>query len=457
MKILAGVYQADEGTVTFNGEAVSFSNPRQAQAAGITTIYQELNQVPLLSIMENIFLGSEIMRGPFIDWAEMRRQSAELLKKMHLEVDPRMQLSRLGVGQAQMVEVAKALHQEASLIIMDEPTAALGLDEIENLFQIIRELKANDIAVIYISHHLDEVFEIADRITVLRDGQYIDTVPVEELDMDGLIRMMVGRTLDEQFPKEIAATGAERLRVDGLTQAGRLHDITFSVHAGEVLGIAGLVGAGRTELVRAIFGADPIDSGQIYVDGEPVNINNPRDAIRVGLALLTEDRKSQGLMLHLSTKDNLSVAILAELSERALINRRRETDVAEQYVDSMAIKISGLDQKVGNLSGGNQQKVVLGKWMATEPKVLIFDEPTRGIDVGAKVEIYKLINQFVANGGAVIMISSELPEVIGMSDRVMVISEGRVTGFVDRAEATQERLMELATGQESDSSLFEKA
>ncbi|NDJ62401.1 MAG: sugar ABC transporter ATP-binding protein [Chloroflexi bacterium] len=445
MKILSGVYQADTGEVIFNGEHVHFTNPRQAQSAGITTIYQELNQIPLLSVMENIFLGSELTRGPFIDWPAIRQQSQAVLTKLRLDIDPRMQLSRLGVGQAQMVEVAKALHHEADLIIMDEPTAALSLHEIENLFEIIRDLRAQGVAVIYISHHLEEAFAICDRITVLRDGQHISTQPVGDLDMDELIRLMVGRTLDEQFPKVVAERGAEILRVEGLNQGERLKDISLAVHAGEVLGIAGLMGAGRTEIVRAVFGADPIDSGVVFIDGERVAIRSPRDAIRHGIALLTEDRKQQGLLMHLPTRANVSVAILQQLTRWGLINRRQERDLVNRYVESIAIKVADLEQLVSNLSGGNQQKVVLSKWMATTPRVLIFDEPTRGIDVGAKVEIYKLINTFVAQGGAVIMVSSELPEILGMSDRIMVIREGRVTGFVERADATQERLMELAT------------
>lgn len=445
MKILSGVYQADEGDVIFKGEHVAFTNPRQAQAAGITTIYQELNQIPLLSVMENVFLGSEIMRGPLIDWPQMRQKTQALLEKLHLNVDPSTSLYELGVAQAQMVEVAKALHHRADLIIMDEPTAALSLHEIENLFEIIQELRSNGVAVIYISHHLDEAFKICDRITVLRDGQHISTLPVAEMDMDMLIRLMVGRSLDEQFPKEVVPQGDEVLRVEDLNQGTRLKDISFSVHAGEVLGVAGLVGAGRTELLRAVFGADPIDSGSFYVDGRKVSIHSPRDAIQHGLVLLTEDRKAQGLLLHLSARENIAIAVLKQFTKFNIINHNKERELAQHFVNSMSIKVADLEQLVQNLSGGNQQKVVLSKWMATQPRVLIFDEPTRGIDVGAKVEIYKLINAFVAQGGAVIMVSSELPEVLGMSDRIMVIHNGRISGFLDRDEATQERILELAT------------
>lgn len=445
MKILSGVYHPDGGEILFKGKPVRFSNPRQAQAAGITTIYQELNQIPLLSVMENIFLGSEIMRGPLVNWQEMYTQSKALLAKLHLNVDPRRMVDTLGVGQQQMVEVAKALHHRSEIIIMDEPTAALSLREIEDLFAIIRELKANNVSVIYISHHLDEVFDLCDRVTVLRDGQHISTQPTSALNLDGLIRLMVGRTLSEQFPKEDFHKGEEVLRVEGLSQGTRLKDIKFSLHAGEILGVAGLMGAGRTELLRAVFGADPTDGGAIYVRGKKVTIRNPRDAVRHGIALLTEDRKRQGLMLGRPTRENITLSVLKTLTRGPLIQRARERQLAHKYIKSMAIKVSDLEQDANNLSGGNQQKVVLSKWMATQPRILMFDEPTRGIDVGAKVEIYRLMNEFVKQGGAVIMVSSEMPEVIGMSDRIMVIHEGRVSGFLNRAEATQEKILEYAT------------
>ncbi len=447
MKILSGVHQPDGGEIIFKGAAVEFGSPKQAQNAGITTIHQELNQIPMLTVTENIFLGSEITRGPLIHWSEMHRQARELLAKLHLNVDPRVWVNTLGVGQQQMVEVAKALHHRSDIIIMDEPTAALSLNEIADLFDIIRELKANGVAVVYISHHLDEAFEICDRITVLRDGQHISTQPTETLDMDGLIRLMVGRALEEQMPKEQAERGKALLRVEGLNQGTRLKDISFSAYAGEILGVAGLVGAGRTELLRALFGADPIDSGDISIDGQQVHIGNPRDAIRHGMALLTEDRKHQGLVLGLSTRENISISVLPSLTRNGiLVDKKRERALANEYVESMSIKISDLEQLVKNLSGGNQQKVVLSKWMATQPRILMFDEPTRGIDVGAKVEIYKLMNALVQQGVAIIMVSSELPEILSMSDRVMVIHQGGIAGILDRSEATQESIMEYATG-----------
>lgn len=448
MKIISGVYKRDSGDVLFKGQPVNFTTPRQAQIAGITTIYQELNQIPQLTVTENVFLGSELERGVLLNWSHMHEQTRSLLAKLHLNIDPRTPLRRLGVAQQQMVEVAKALHHSSDLIIMDEPTSALSLREIDDLFAIINELKSSGVAVIYISHHLEENFEISDRITVLRDGRYITTQPTSALNVDSLIRLMVGRDLSEKFPKESVQRGEEVLRIESLNQGERLHDISFTVHRGEVLGIAGLVGAGRTELVRAIFGADPIDSGKFYIDGIPVTIRSPRDAIRQGIGLLTEDRKQQGLILKLSTRENMTLAVLKNLTNTPLTNRRRESNLVQRYIDYMAIKTSSQNQIVMNLSGGTQQKVVLGKWLATEPRVLIFDEPTRGIDVGAKVEIYKLINQLAQQGVAIIMVSSELPEILGMSDRIMIIREGYVAGFLGREEATEEIIMEYATGSE---------
>ncbi len=451
MKILSGVYQSDAGEVIFAGQYVRFVNPRQAQLAGIATIYQELNQVPYLSITENIFLGTEISRRGVLGLSEMHRQARGLLAKLHLDIDPRTQLGKLGVGQQQMVEVAKALHQNASLIIMDEPTSSLSIREINDLFGIVRELKAQGVSVVYISHHLEETFEVSDRITVLRDGRHIATQPTADLDVDKLIRLMVGRDLSEQFPKEQFPRGEEVLRVEGLNglsrlgQGAPLQEISFSVFAGEVLGIAGLVGAGRTELVRAIFGADPIDSGKFFVRGQPARIRNPRDAVNNGIGLLTEDRKRQGLFLLMSVRDNVVMAVLDKLTRGLTTSRRKEAHITQRFIEQIAIKASSQEQLAMNLSGGTQQKVVLSKWLATKPQVLIFDEPTRGIDVGAKVEIYKMINDLARQGVAILMISSELPEILGMSDRIMVIAGGRIRGFLDRSEATEEKIMEFAT------------
>jgi len=453
MKILSGVYTSDAGEIIFKGEPTRFTNTRQSHTAGITTIYQELNQVPQLSVTENIFLGDEITyANGVLNWPEMHRQAKELLAKLHLDLDPKMTLGKLGVAHQQMVEVAKALHHKTDLIIMDEPTSALSIREINDLFTIVRQLKASGVSIIYISHHLDEVFEISDRTTVLRDGQHIATMPTTELTVDKLIKLMVGRDLSEQFPKAIAPRGEELLRIEGLNQGEKLKDINFSVHAGEVLGIAGLVGAGRTELVRAIFGADPIDSGKVYVSGRRVSIKSPRDAIWHGIALLTEDRKQQGLFLKMPVRENITMSILKKLTRSFVTSRRKEIELAQYYIDNMAIKVAGQDQLALNLSGGNQQKVVLSKWMATKPRVLIFDEPTRGVDVGAKVEIYKMMNELAKQGVAILMVSSELPEILGMSDRVMVICNGTVSGFLTRAEATEQKIMEYATGSDKPAS-----
>lgn len=446
MKILSGVYAEYSGEIIFKGQPVKFTSPRQALTSGIATIYQELNQVPQLSVTENIFLGSEISRGGgVLNWPEMHRQARALLAKLHLDIDPRTNLGKLGVGRQQMVEVAKALHHQADLIIMDEPTSALSIREINELFAIIRELKTHGAAVIYISHHLEEVFEVSGRTTVLRDGHHIATLPTPELNVDKLIRLMVGRDLSEKFPKEDAQRGQEMLRVENLNQGKRLKDISFSAYAGEVLGIAGLVGAGRTELAQAIFGAEPIDSGQIYVQGQPAKIKSPRDAIYYGIALLTEDRKQEGLFLQLTLRENITMSVLEQLTRTFVTSRQKESKLAQHFIKSIDIKASSQDQLVINLSGGNQQKVVLSKWMATHPKILIFDEPTRGVDVGAKVEIYRMINDLAQQGVAILMISSELPEILGMSDRIMVISNGTIGGFLDRAEATEEKIMEYAT------------
>lgn len=453
MKILSGVYTSDHGEIIFKGKPVHFTNTRQSQNAGIATIYQELNQVPQLSVTENIFLGNEITKGSgLLNWKEMHRQARALLAKLHLDIDPRMTLGRLGVGRQQMVEVAKALHHKADLIIMDEPTSALSIREIHELFAIIKELQSNGVAVIYISHHLDEVFEVSDRTTVLRDGRHISTQPTANLNVDKLIKLMVGRDLSEQFPKEQVPRGREMFRIEGLNRGKTLRDINFSAYAGEVLGISGLVGAGRTELARAIFGADPIDSGAVFVEGQKVTINSPRDAINHGIALLTEDRKQQGLFLQMPVRENITMSILKRLTKSFVTSQPKEAQLAKYYIDNMGIKVANDTQLAINLSGGNQQKVVLSKWMATEPKVLIFDEPTRGVDVGAKVEIYKMINQLTEQGVAILMISSELPEILGMSDRIMVIHNGTIGGFLSRAEATEEKIMEFATGSDKPAS-----
>jgi ribose transport system ATP-binding protein len=447
MKILAGVYMADGGEIVYKGEPYAPRTPGAARDAGIVTIYQELNLVPVLSVTENMYMGMELTRGPFLDWPTMHRRSRELLaSRLHLDIDPRIAVGRLGVGQQQMVEVAKALLHEADIIIMDEPTASLSLREIADLFTIVRELKSHGVSTIFISHHLDETFELSDRTTVLRDGRLVATLSTSELDTQSLIQLMVGRDLAAHDPKRPAPIGDEILRVEGLTRLGVFEDVSFSVRAGEIVGIAGLVGAGRTEVVRAIFGADPVDRGRVHVDGKPVSIRNPRDAIDHGIALLTEDRKSQGLVLIFDVRENITLPLLGRLTRGPLTDKGREGEITAGFIDRLAIKAASQEQLALNLSGGTQQKVVLSKWLAAKARVIIFDEPTRGIDVGAKAEIYEIMNELVAQGDAILMVSSELPEILAMSDRVLVMQGGRVRGELDRSEATQERIMHLATG-----------
>lgn len=449
MKILSGVYQTDTGVIRFKDHEVSFHNPKQAQRVGIATIYQEFALIPYLSITENIFLGDEISLSPFpiLNWPAMHRAARATLRTLNLDINPRTLVKDIGVAKQQLVEIAKALHHQADLIIMDEPTSALSQHEIEDLFTVIRQLKARSVGIIYISHHLDEVHRIGDRVTVLRDGQKVSTLPVSETTIDSLVRMMVGRSLSEQFPKIVIPRGKEVLRVEDLSRIkSGLSDINFNVYAGEILGIAGLVGSGRTELARAIFGADAIDTGKIYLDDKAVRIRAPYDAVNLGIGLLTEDRKAQGLILPMSVRNNVTIPILNRISNGPLVRPHKETRITNEYVKSLNIRTPSLNQLAMYLSGGNQQKVVLSKWLATNPRVLIFDEPTRGIDVGAKVEIYTFMNRLAQQGVGIIMISSELPEVIGMSDRVLVMYEGRIAGILDRAELSEEKIMVLATG-----------
>jgi ribose transport system ATP-binding protein len=451
MKILSGAYSRDAGEILWEGRPIVIHNPREAQDLGIGIIYQEFNLVPQLSIAENVWISREPFRNrtlQWLDWKEMRRATQVLLDELHLELDPRRPVAGLGVAQQQMVEIAKALSLDAKLLIMDEPTSALTDTEIKQLFTVIRRLKARGVAVVFISHHMDEVFQICDRGTVLRDGEYIATVDLAGLTEDDIIRLMVGRNLDQQYPKLPAKRGEEALRVEGLNRAGVLHDINFSTYTGEILGIAGLVGAGRTELMHAVFGADPIDSGQIVIFGKETVVKSPQAAIRAGMGLLPEDRKQQGLVLMLSVLHNMSMASLDKLTSRLFLRKADERQQANGFVDKLRIMTPGVNQQVQFLSGGNQQKVVLAKWLASQSKILIFDEPTRGIDVGAKVEVYNLMNSLVESGVAVIMVSSEMPELLGMSDRILVMHEGRLTAELSREEATEEKILAAAMGAE---------
>lgn len=447
MKILGGIYPKDSGTITLRGVNVEFRGPKDAQRKGIALIHQELNLIPHLSIAENIFLGREFLRPTGrIDWSRLAQESRRYLAQLGIDTDPKILVKDLGVGEQQMVEIAKALSCDAEIIIMDEPTAALTEQESAKLHQIIRNLKQRGKAIVYISHKLDEVFAVCDEVSVLRDGKFIGHAPITGIDSEGLIQMMVGRKLEEKFRRALVTPGPEVLRIENLTKKGVLDGISFVVKAGEVLGVAGLMGSGRTEMAKTIFGAIKADGGTIYLNNCQVKIRNPRDAVRAGIAYVSEDRKMEGLFLKLSVKHNLSITALQKFVTAGKINKKAEAEEVEGYINRLKIKTPSSKQIIKNLSGGNQQKVVLSKWMLINPKVLILDEPTRGVDIGAKIEIYELINQLKAEGVAIILISSELPEVMGISDRIIVIHEGRVTGEYSHDEASQEKIMRNAVG-----------
>ncbi len=444
IKMLGGAHQPDAGSISIEGIPVRLSDPAAALQAGIGVIYQEFNLIPALNAWDNIFLGRE-RSGLFVAKTDERRRATELFQRLGVDIPLDVPARQLSVAQQQLVEIAKALSQNARILVMDEPSAALLPQEVQKLFAIIRDLKAQGIGIIYISHRLDEIFDIADSITILRDGQYVGHAPSTEMTRQQMIEMMVGRSIENEFPKRPATIGDVRLKVSHLSRGTAVRDVSFGVCRGEVLGLTGLVGAGRTELVRLIFGADKAEAGEVTLDGKPLRIGSPRDAIKAGICLLTEDRKSQGLVLGLSVRENFGLPNLAEFSQFGMVSRRNERDALTGYVDSLSIRISHDEQLAKNLSGGNQQKVVLAKWLQQNAEILIFDEPTRGIDVGAKHEIYQLMNSLASAGKAIIMISSELPEVIGMSDRILVMHEGRLTGEVtDVTQATQEQIMELA-------------
>jgi ribose transport system ATP-binding protein len=448
MKILSGAYQKDGGQILLNGQEVEIRNPKQARELGIGIIYQELNLVPHLSAAENIFLGREPASMPgLVDRKTMTSSARQILEGLGVEIDPRRSIRELSVAEQQMVEIAKAISLDARILIMDEPTSALTEKEIKELFARIRKLKADGVSIIYISHRMEELFEIGDRVTVLRDGRWVGTRAIAEITKPELIRLMVNRELTQQFPKVAAPRGAEVLRVEGLSRHDSLKEISFSLHEGEVLGLAGLLGAGRTELARAIFGLDKPDAGRIYIRGQLKKITSPRQAIDLGIGFLTEDRKTQGLVLPLSVQENICLPSVERFARFGVVRAGEERESAAQYLKDLRIKATGLGQKVIYLSGGNQQKVVLSKWLCCRGNILIFDEPTRGIDVGSKAEIYQLMNQLTAAGAAVMMISSELPEILGMSDRILVMHQGRLNGEFSAAEATQEKILHCALGE----------
>lgn len=448
MKILTGVYTKDAGTVIVDGKEVEYHNPQEAEKAGIVFIYQELNVMFDLTVEENLFMGKEITKGFGIcDKKAMRKKAKEILDKLGVNIPVGATMSELSVGQQQMIEICKALMVDAKVIIMDEPTAALTQSETEALFQVIQSLRQKGVSMVYISHRMEEIFELCDRITVLRDGSYIGTEEIKDVDMNDIVKMMIGREIGERFPARDVKLGREVLKVENLTKHGVFHDVSFSVRAGEVLGVSGLMGAGRTEIMQSIFGNMSIDGGKIYIEGKEVQIKNPSQAIKAGIGFITEDRKTEGLMLEKSIEENVSLANLGKVSRNnAVLSSSSEDALVKKAIEEFHIKCFGPDHECNNLSGGNQQKVVLAKWIYTDPKILILDEPTRGVDIGAKKEIYSVINELAAKGVAIIMVSSELPEVLGMSDRVMVVREGEVRGIIHRDEANQENVMTLATG-----------
>ena len=449
MKCLAGILTRDEGTIVFKGRNVVYQNARQAQEDGIAIIHQELNLIPKMNVYENIYLGRELRtkRG-ILDKKKMIKATQELLASIRVHLDPRVVVGMLSIAQQQMVEIAKALLLNAKLIVMDEPTDTLPDEEVGSLFSIIRALRNQGKGIVYITHRLNEVFEICDKATILRDGAFIDEVPVSELTQGNLISMMVGRDLEHQFPYEPMECGEVVLKVEGLTNE-YIRDISFHLRRGEVLGVAGLVGAGRTELAKTLYGLFSWEAGSAEIANKPFFPKNPRQAIDMGLYYMTEDRKRNGLVLLMDVAGNTTLSALIKIQKHGVIDYKKEKRIVQDFVGKIRIKTPSLQQKARNLSGGNQQKVVLAKALLTEPEVLILDEPTRGIDVGAKKEIYLLINELKSRGKAIIMISSEMPEILGMSDRIMVLHEGRKKGELQRAEATQEKIMELALSVDS--------
>ena len=447
MKILSGAYTLDAGKLVFDGREIAVNSPRNAQELGISIIYQELNLVPHMTVAENIFLSSLIQKNPLmLDWKQIYRQAADILKSLDVDIDVHTRVSQLGIAQQQMIEIAKALNHRAKIIVMDEPTAPLTEKETGRLFKTIAKLKAEGVSIIYISHRLEETMEIGDRATIMRDGRTIVTVDIAQTSIAEIIRNMVGHELTEQFPPRACEIGDVAFEVRGVCQTGVLEDVSFKARRGEVLGVCGLVGAGRTEAARAIFGIDPKAAGSVYVDGREVTIRKPRDAINAGIGFVTEDRKNEGLMLIRDCKENISLVALRQFEKGVHVQLRKEARECERFAKKLRVKTPSLGQRTLNLSGGNQQKIVLAKWLMSDAKVLFLDEPTRGIDVNAKVEVYNIINEIAASGKTVIMISSEMTELIGMCDRIVVMCRGRVTGEVARKDFSQETLMYLAAG-----------
>ncbi|MCI8465655.1 MAG: sugar ABC transporter ATP-binding protein [Lachnospiraceae bacterium] len=449
MKILLGIYHQDSGTVIYKGQEVDFKAPHDALTAGISMIHQEISLIPTVSVAENIWIGREknYTRAGIINTKKRNQEAQELLDKLGIRIDAKQIVRELSVANMQLVEIARAVSYHSDVIIMDEPTSSLSDAEIEILYRIIREVSANGTSIIFISHKLEEIFEVCDRVTVMRDGQYISDHDTKEITQPELVTKIAGREIKDLFPKQESQFGEVALEVKGLCSGKTFQDVSFSVRKGEILGFCGLVGAGRTEIMRAVFGIDKFESGEIYVEGKQVHIHSPKDAIANGLAMVTEDRRGSGIISGLSVKYNMSLAYLSSLCNGlTFINKQKENSDAKEMSDRLAIHAASLDQAIGSLSGGNQQKAIVARWLLSGPKILILDEPTRGIDVGSKSEIHRLISELAVQGLAVIMISSEMPEILGMSDRVMVVRDGRLVGEFNRDEADQETLIQRAFG-----------
>ena len=450
MKILTGIYSKDEGTVTFEGKEVEYKSVSESEEAGIAIVHQELNMMNDLTVAQNLFIGKERKKGFFIDDAKMAQDAKELFKKLNVDINPNVKIGSLTVGKQQMVEIAKAISTNAKVIVFDEPTAALTDSEIEELFKVINDLKAKGTGIIYISHRMDEINVISDKVIVMRDGEYVGTLVTKECTKDDIIKMMVGRTvfMDPKTKSDVGADAEVVLKCENLNRGKHVKDVSFELRKGEILGFSGLMGAGRTEVARLIFGADPMDSGKIFIHGREVSIKSTKDAVNAGIGYLSEDRKRFGLLVDKSVEENTTLSSLEKFTKGLFVDGGKEKTVSEKYVQELKTKTPNVKQIIKKLSGGNQQKVVIAKWLVKDSEILIFDEPTRGIDVGAKSEIYDLMERLVKEGKSIIMISSELPEVLRMSDRVIVMCEGRITGCLDISEASQEGIMTCATNRQ---------